>query len=385
MHELTKVRGQYWGNLDNSWTSRLAEHKQFLVEECFRSIHYLIAICIREARHARGLEDPRFLINRGLFPKAEYQHFTKAQEQASDHLLNLHSALKDDGFFNMDTVQVTHYVLNTFPQQYTLFDVMTYVRILFDEASWDSSYGGEAWSDLAKAALEVVSGKRTLYEGLDNAFSLVHNNGSIFNKGFFYRTEYSEKFGMKFLLDCQRSGQLVNAILEGYFINAMFSEHSAAAQHAFCKGTKPKGVDILSQNTGLYPLAIELAELNPEYKKPVSFLKLKADGALGDYKTEINAEVNVVENSPQALAAYHTYFQGNQNESFVATKSALLCDPTKPTITELPMNTNVEHKKYGVTPIQLYLGKNGLGEHTEESTLETFPALKPLQLLTRLT
>ena len=141
----------------------------------------------------------------------------------------------------MDGVQVTHYVLNTFPQGFSLFDVMTYVRILFDEASWDSSYGGEACSDLAKAALEVITGKRTLYEGLDNAFSLVHNNGSIFNKGFFYLNDFSEHYGMKFLLDCQRSGQLVNAALEGYLINAMFGEHSKTAQHPFTNTSVAKG------------------------------------------------------------------------------------------------------------------------------------------------
>ena len=69
---------------------------------------------------------------------------------------------------------------------YTLENTLNYLYTMFSEGSWEEGYGGSAWADIAKHGLDFVQGKINAEMFVDQAFSLEHNNGNMFNKDYLF-------------------------------------------------------------------------------------------------------------------------------------------------------------------------------------------------------
>lgn len=55
-------------------------------------------------------------------------------------------------------------------------------QTVFEKAIWNSSFGGPAWANIAKAANEYLAGHIGPTEFVDHAFDLEHNGGCVFGK-----------------------------------------------------------------------------------------------------------------------------------------------------------------------------------------------------------
>ena len=115
----------------------------------------------------------------------------------------------------------------------TIEDMMKCVVNIFKYGSFDSGYGGEPWANITKHGLNFVQGKVNAEVFLDQAFSLEHNNGNMFNKNiifdnagsYYWRTYYidldnphysdSNQYNInncQFLLNAQHQGQLLSLL-----------------------------------------------------------------------------------------------------------------------------------------------------------------------------
>ena len=105
------------------------------------------------------------------------------------------------------------YAQKNFPGKLTGFDKLDmdsgdFTRGLvsvFTFGKWSPGFGGRGWAPIASLAADYISGRISLDNFTDQAFSLCHNNGSMFNKGHYY-DHYSRE--IYHLLDIQDSGQL---------------------------------------------------------------------------------------------------------------------------------------------------------------------------------
>lgn len=85
------------------------------------------------------------------------------------------------------------------------------VRAYFDFVKWSPGYGGRPWGNIVGIAHHTSIGRQSFEMMTDYAFTLCHNNGSMFNKGKLY-SMYSQF--IYDLLDIQASGQIPNWINE---------------------------------------------------------------------------------------------------------------------------------------------------------------------------
>lgn len=58
----------------------------------------------------------------------------------------------------------------------------------FRHGGWSASFGGPAWADIALQIVKYLRGDMSLMMAADRCWTLVHNNGPIFNKGFYFCT-----------------------------------------------------------------------------------------------------------------------------------------------------------------------------------------------------
>ena len=105
------------------------------------------------------------------------------------------------------------YVKNHFPGKLTDFGKLdmncgafaTAMMSVFAFGKWQPGFGGRGWTPIAALVSSCVNGALS-FEGMaDQAFSLSHNNGSMFNKGHLYQ-QYSHFIYN--ILDIQDSGQI---------------------------------------------------------------------------------------------------------------------------------------------------------------------------------
>ncbi len=85
------------------------------------------------------------------------------------------------------------------------------VRSVFDFGKWQGGFGGKPWGNIVGLASSVAFGRESFEMMTDYAFSLCHNNGSMFNKGKLY-SHYTQFIYE--ILDIQASGQIPNWINE---------------------------------------------------------------------------------------------------------------------------------------------------------------------------
>lgn len=76
---------------------------------------------------------------------------------------------------------------------------------VFAFAKWQHGFGGKGWVPIATSVADCIHGIVSFEQMADQAFSLCHNNGSMFNKGHLY--DHYSSFIYK-ILDIQDSGQI---------------------------------------------------------------------------------------------------------------------------------------------------------------------------------
>lgn len=109
--------------------------------------------------------------------------------------------------------QFHNYVQKNFPNSLTSFGNLNmtcgeYTQAMmsvFGFGKWQPGFGGKGWVPIAASSADLIAGNISFEQMADQAFSLCHNNGSMFNKGHFY-SQYSHFIYT--ILDIQDSGQI---------------------------------------------------------------------------------------------------------------------------------------------------------------------------------
>lgn len=156
-----------------------------------RMLHYLVAIIVREARHARGSEESPFWV--------------KMKDQFSEPVVTF---LQNNRAVD-ELVAVSNF--QNHPPDCKMGEFVQAISYLFHKGSFGSSYGGHPWGNIADCLLGFISGKTSLETMLDTAWTLAHNGGPIFNKGMVFGG-YSG--ALYYYLDVQRSGQIPQLLMD---------------------------------------------------------------------------------------------------------------------------------------------------------------------------
>lgn len=157
-------------------------YHKVLNEAGARLFHYVLITTTRESRHLTNVQENDLLGKHG----AQCVEFTKQVKKYNQKALYQYTgALKLGPYLN-------------------------YLCDVFNELQWSSSYGGPAWGKVTEAIRDCVDGVISIEMMLDIGYTLAHNNGPIFNKGFQFA--HYDATSLYTVLDCQRAGQVPNLI-----------------------------------------------------------------------------------------------------------------------------------------------------------------------------
>lgn len=152
-----------------------------------RALYYMVVICAREARH---------------LPTTHKEKVKAAITEAGLHP----STLKAVGHFQdtSDWTMATK-VFRQYLSDAPITDVLESLRLTFENDGYTGGYGGKPWADVTRCPEDFVKGRITAEVMLDTVWTLAHNNGPIFNKGFLY-SHHSHV--LIEVLDLQRAGMI---------------------------------------------------------------------------------------------------------------------------------------------------------------------------------
>lgn len=343
LQQVEKQYGRYTPLLNYRSVPNLIHVISFYMKETFRSLHYLLAICLRETRHTTESTNSR----RQTLKDGLKDRYHEPASTLYGEVMTIHTILSDKEFFQCASATATQMITKKFPEGYSIEAALLFCEIVFEDCTFQTSnFGGKAWANITKVARSIFGGQYSLYVGLDMAFSLSHNCGSIYNKGFLYQdSQSSDTFN--FLLDVQRSGQLMNAVNSKYLISLLdqtdcyYSDQAAMISDADLKLK-------MESDIGLWPIVKLLNQLNPdEYSEPFSFYKMKVNGAVGVYDKEIKKEVAQVAKSANAKAALKAY-TGDENfeltETFASIDETIDTNPPNGAYTGLKLSVSGHQK-----------------------------------------
>jgi len=156
-------------------------------ESALRAFNYLLVICNREARH------------------------NKAWAKTCKHIAQKNPKLAE--FFQTcgHGESGIHKSMLMMPPDCTVGEYVEALCWMFYNSSWSPGYGGKAWGQVTDCLRRFVFGEYNAEMMVDTVWTLAHNNGPIFNKGFLYAHYTSEIYT---ILDVQRSGQIPELVLE---------------------------------------------------------------------------------------------------------------------------------------------------------------------------
>ena len=112
-------------------------------------------------------------------------------------------------------------------------ECLSYLRIIFKYNYFESGYGGIPWANIAEHAENFVKGKINAEVFIDQAFSLEHNGGQIFNKQIIFKDVQAEYWktaihdkkmhpssfsivNSQFLLNAQHQGYLLSMLKQTF-------------------------------------------------------------------------------------------------------------------------------------------------------------------------
>jgi hypothetical protein len=163
-----------------------------------RLLHYILCITVREMRHLKshGTPTPAF------WSKVEQDFGHKMQTFLQD--VTSHGG--------EDTA------MNRYMNQPPDVDAATYLKAMsyafHKSPGWSSqneSYGGPKWGEVMDAAMSMLTGVTSMEMLVDTGYTLAHNGGPIFNKGFMYTLQDTNN--LMTVLDLQRAGQMLDLML----------------------------------------------------------------------------------------------------------------------------------------------------------------------------
>lgn len=119
-------------------------------------------------------------------------------------------------------------------------NAIEYVRAVeqqFRHGGWGGAFGGKKWADIALVFLRYLQGETSAMIAADRAWTLVHNTGPIFNKGFYFKLHDTKLIQV---LEAQAKASVFHMgddFLTAYphSVNAHFYSFKAAAVSAIQK------------------------------------------------------------------------------------------------------------------------------------------------------
>jgi len=150
-----------------------------------KALVYMIAICIRESRHLGQLKHNYKTLE--AYPLWADLTDTK-------HSLSRLSIILRGGHGD---IQIN--------------DLIKILLHVYYDHSWSASFGGKAWGKITEQLGKLMSGSYTLELFLDTCFTLAHNTGNIFNKGFLFESVSGNQLTK--ILNVQRAGQMPMFVL----------------------------------------------------------------------------------------------------------------------------------------------------------------------------
>lgn len=154
------------------------QHIQLTNEIAKRLFFYSVIIAVEEARFIPQQNDTFFEFMRNRYGQ-QFHDYVKG---------GFRGALTDFGKLDM-----------------TCGEYATAMVSVFAFGKWQPGFGGKGWVPIAALVSDCVHGSLSFEQFADQAFSLCHNNGSMFNKGHFYNCYTNFIYT---ILDIQDSGQI---------------------------------------------------------------------------------------------------------------------------------------------------------------------------------
>jgi hypothetical protein len=195
-----------------------------------RALYYLVQICLQEHRHGSA--------NSGYTT-----HFT---DKFGPTITSYVYATKGKEYFLSN------------PPSGPAWGLMCAVDEQFTKFGYGGSFGGKPWANVARCGWRLLKGDTTPEVFLDTIWTLAHNTGPIFNKGYLYNTQNNSL--LLRVLDVQRSGQMPQAVMTDSQITA--STYDSVAQ-----------------------LVAKFVEVYPELGQPVDWQSVMDLGAVGNYSS----------------------------------------------------------------------------------------------------
>lgn len=176
----------------------------------------------------------------------------------------------------------------------TLGKYLDYVLDIYNpqHVTWSSAFGGEAWGSVTQALRDFVYGDMNMEMLLDVGYTLAHNGGPIFDKGFHYQGSTS----LLKVLDVQRAGQIPNLVKSGQ-VSGVEAGHLALLKQI------EESIDGFNINPWInWELVEELGALNGPYPSEKASVAQQF-GHLPEYQAEMQAVSQQAQAATLAKAA----------------------------------------------------------------------------------
>lgn len=162
------------------------KHLEYTNDIAKRLFSYIVLISIEEARYLPQQSDAFFSYMKAQYSQ-EFEDYIQKDLKGHKDLLSFEKLGISAGVF------------------------LRAIRSVFDFGKWNGGFGGKPWGNIVGLSSSVVFGRESFEMMADYAFSLCHNNGSMFNKGHLY--SYNTHF-IYDVLDIQASGQIPSWVNE---------------------------------------------------------------------------------------------------------------------------------------------------------------------------
>jgi hypothetical protein len=168
-----------------------------------RLMYYVLLITARESRHLKN--------KTGFYQSSHLNDLGDYKDMFVDFHNNATNSSEED---------VAYRIKNN-PPTLPLGCFIKGLELIFYHGSFNSSYGGTPWGNIAKTARKVINGETSFEIFADSSFALCHNGGPMFNKGMLYN-HYSSDDLIR-ILDAQRAGMMPQLINSNYVKNSFIS------------------------------------------------------------------------------------------------------------------------------------------------------------------
>ena len=136
-------------------------------------------------------------------------------------------------------------------------EVLDFLSTMFLEGfNYSGAYGGIAWSEIAKHALSFAQGKMNAEIFIDQALSLEHNGGQMFNKQFIFDSSFNSSYFRVIIEKENKSLSYSNISMD----TKEFMLHLQNSSSVLSLAHIPKDWDLLTQSLNLQ----ELKKIHPD-------------------------------------------------------------------------------------------------------------------------